>query len=66
MSKTFTYVLLVIAVYVAIIASRVVTGKKDNEDKLDKSTDSSKEDKVSKGVEGQQKYRKKYRIGWVK
>ena len=62
MSKTFTYVLLVIAVYVAIITGKVVTGKKDNEDKSDKSTDSSKGAKVSKGAEGQQKYR----IGWVK
>ena len=61
MSKTFTYVLLVIAVYVAIIATKTAS-KKDNEEKSDKKNDSSKNEKVETGASG----RLKYGIGTVK
>lgn len=62
MSKTFTYVLLVIGVYVAIITAKVISNK-DDDSKSDTKSDSEKKDgKVAKGAEGQQKYR----IGSVK
>ena len=60
MSKTFTYVLLVIAVYVAIIATK--TASKKDEEKSDKKNDSSKNEKVETGASG----RLKYGIGTVK
>lgn len=65
MSKTFTYVLIVIGVYIAIIAGKSITGnKKTEEKKTGKSDDvgsglSENKDSngVSQGASGQMKYR---------
>lgn len=61
MSKTFTYVLIVIGVYVAIIAGKSITGnKKTEEKKTGKSDDVGSglsENGVSQGASGQMKYR---------
>lgn len=67
MSKTFTYVLIVIGVYIAIIAGKALTSKKTGtETKQDEGVtsdlgDGIKDEKdkngVSKGAKGQLKYR---------
>ena len=60
MSKTFTYVLIVIGVYIAIIAGKTITGnKKTEEKKTGKSDDVGNKDSngVSQGASGQMKYR---------
>ena len=61
MSKTFTYVLIVIGVYVAIITGKTITGnKKTEEKKTGKSDDvgnSPSENGVSQGASNQMKYR---------
>lgn len=56
MSKTFTYVLLVIAVYVAIITAKTVS-KKNNDSKPESSGSNEKNDKeVSTGASGRLRY----------
>ena len=60
MSKTFTYVLIVIGVYVAIITGKTITGnKKTEEKKTGKSDDVGNKDSngVSQGACGHMKYR---------
>ena len=64
MSKTFTYVLIVIGVYVAIITGKTITGNKKTEEKKTGKSDagnipSENKDKnrVSQGASGQMKYR---------
>lgn len=61
MSKTFTYVLIVIGVYVVIITGKTITGnKKTEEKKTGKSDDAGRgisENGVSQGASGQMKYR---------
>ena len=60
MSKTFTYVLIVIGVYVAIITGKTITGnKKTEEKKTGKSDDvgNKDENRVSQGASNQMKYR---------
>lgn len=63
MSKTFTYVLIVIGVYVAIITGKTITGNKKTEEeekKTGKSDDAGKgisENGVSQGASNQMKYR---------
>ena len=60
MSKTFTYVLIVIGVYVAIITGKTITGnKKTEEKKTGKSDDvgNKDENRVSQGASGHMKYR---------
>lgn len=60
MSKTFTYVLIVIGVYVAIITGKTITGnKKTEEKKTGKSDDVGNKDSngVSQGASGHMKYR---------
>ena len=57
MSKTFTYVLIVIGVYVAIITGKTITGNKKTEEekKTGKSDDAG--NGVSQGASNQMKYR---------
>lgn len=62
MSKTFTYVLIVIGVYVAIITGKTITGNKKTEEekktgKSDDAKSGSSENGVSQGASGQMKYR---------
>ena len=62
MSKTFTYVLIVIGVYVAIITGKTITGNKKTEEekKTGKSDDAGRgisENGVSQGASNQMKYR---------
>ena len=60
MSKTFTYVLIVIGVYVAIITGKTITeNKKTEEKKTGKSDDVGNKDEngVSQGASGHMKYR---------
>ena len=67
MSKTFTYVLIVIGVYVAIITGKTITGnKKTEEKKTGKSDDVGNipsENKDSNGVSQGASGHMKYRIG---
>ena len=67
MSKTFTYVLIVIGVYVAIITGKTITGnKKTEEKKTGKSDDvgnSHSENKDEKRVSQGASNHMKYRIG---
>lgn len=67
MSKTFTYVLIVIGAYIAIIAGKALTGKKTGtetkqddgvtSDLGDGMKDETDENGVSKGAKGQLNYR---------
>ena len=64
MSKTFTYVLIVIGVYVAIITGKTITGNKKTEEKKTGKSDAGNspsenkdENRVSQGASGQMKYR---------
>ena len=56
MSKTFTYVLIVIGVYVAIITGKTITENKKTEEKKTGKSDKD-ENRVSQGASGQMKYR---------
>lgn len=59
MSKTFTYVLIVIGVYVAIITGKTITGNKKTEEKKTGKSDAENKDenRVSQGASNQMKYR---------
>ena len=59
MSKTFTYVLIVIGVYVAIITGKTITENKKTEEKKTGKSDAENKDenRVSQGASGQMKYR---------
>ena len=57
MSKTFTYVLIVIGVYVAIITGKTITGNKKTEEKKTGKSENKDENRVSQGASGQMKYR---------
>ena len=63
MSKTFTYVLIVIGVYVAIITGKTITGNKKTEEKKTGKSDDVKSNHSENGVSQGASNHMKYRIG---